>query len=436
METIFTVSEITAVLRDAVEKRFPFAWVRGEVTNLSRPASGHIYFTLKDERSQLQCVWFVHKQRASQGNFDPLTGEVYETPRPAVPDFLENGAELLCAGGMSVYPLKGQYQLVVELVQSSGAGLLAQEFERLKLRLAAAGYFNLERKRSLPVNPARIALITSTEGAAIHDFLELAQNRGSGAEIRIYPSLVQGRGAAAEIVASIFRANQENWAQVIVIIRGGGSLEDLWTFNEEALAKAIFESRLPVLAGIGHEVDFTLSDMTADVRAATPSHAAQIIWPLRSELWQRLDGLELELERAISSRLDLSAQRLERLLGALRWLSPEHRLARLEEQFANICARMSRELGRLPEAGERRLEAAQSALKHSGDKFLSDQFRKLELLEQGLAKLDPQIPLRRGYAWLYNKTGPISSVGQVRPGEAINALLADGQLGLVVKSVK
>lgn len=189
---ILTVRALTEQLRRSLEGRFPFVWVRGEVSNLSRPGSGHIYFSLKDQDAQLQCVWFRGQQRqAEQGQaFDPLTGEVFDTPRPSPLELLRNGLDLLCAGRISVYAPRGQYQLLVELVQPTGQGLLAQAFEERKRKLAEAGYFTQERKRPLPWNPQRVALITSPSGAAIHDFLELAQNRGCGAEIRLFPASV------------------------------------------------------------------------------------------------------------------------------------------------------------------------------------------------------------------------------------------------------
>ena len=303
---ILTVRALTEQLRRSLEGRFPFVWVRGEVSNLSRPGSGHIYFSLKDQDAQLQCVWFRGQQRqAEQGqSFDPLTGEVFDSPRPSPLELLRNGLDMLCAGRISVYAPRGQYQMLVELVQPAGQGLLAQAFEERKRRLAEAGYFAQERKRLPPWNPQRVALITSPSGAAVHDFLELARDRGSGAQIRLFPASVQGEEAAPEIVRALETANEQNWAQVIVLIRGGGSLEDLWAFNEESVAEAVFHSRLPVVAGIGHEVDVTLADMTADLRAATPSHAAQLLWPLRAELRQRLDESEAALRRAFAARLE------------------------------------------------------------------------------------------------------------------------------------
>lgn len=429
--TIFTVSALTDILRDTLEKRLPFVWVRGEITNLSRPASGHLYFSLKDDRSQLQCVWFNHKQRSATGGFDPFTGEVYEIPQVSVPDSLRNGMELLCAGGMSVYAARGQYQLIIEFAQPAGAGVLAREFERIKLRLSAAGYFALERKRRIPVNPVRVALITSPQGAAIHDFLELAQARGSGAVIRLYPVPVQGPGAAARIVEMLELANRQDWAQVIVLIRGGGSLEDLWAFNEEILAAAVFQSHTPVLAGIGHEVDFTLADMTADARAATPSHAAQMLWPLRRELWQKLDGLELALARVTASRLQAAENTLVGLGNALGLLSPAQKLLHLEERLSSLDSRLAREKSLLVERQDTRLNMLSQRCHLLGRKCLIDKVQILERLASRLAVLNPGVRLEGGYCFLYNDTGPISSIKQVHKGDALKAILPDG--GLVLK---
>lgn len=436
MENIYSVSALTEILRDTLEKRLPFVWVRGEITNLSRPGSGHIYFTLKDERAQLQCVWFAHKRRLANGKFDPLTGEVYEKPQTPVSEILRNGMELLCAGSMSVYPARGQYQLLIELVQACGEGVLAQEFEKLKLRLSEAGYFKMERKRPLPFNPARVALITSPKGAAIHDFLELAQTRGTGAEIRLYPVPVQGAGAAEQIAAMIYLINSGDWAQVITIIRGGGSLEDLWSFNEEGLAKAIFDSRIPVLAGIGHEVDFTLSDMTADMRAATPSHAAQILWPSRCDFWQKLDNLDVALSRASGNRLDTAEKELARLEKAMQWLSPGQKLARFKERIDELSQSLGRETGLLLERYSCALEISSQREEAAVRQFVEKRAARLDEMSNKLEALNPAAPLRRGYAYLYNDQGAISSVLQISSGQSLNAMLADGKIALLVGEIE
>lgn len=480
---ILTVRALTEQLRRSLEGRFPFVWVRGEVSNLSRPGSGHIYFSLKDQDAQLQCVWFRGQQRqAEQGQaFDPLTGEVFDTPRPSPLELLRNGLDLLCAGRISVYAPRGQYQLLVELVQPTGQGLLAQAFEERKLKLAEAGYFAQERKRPLPWNPQRVALITSPSGAAIHDFLELAQNRGCGAEIRLFPASVQGEEAAPEIIRALDEINAQGWAQVIVLIRGGGSLEDLWAFNEEAVAEAVFCSRLPVLAGIGHEVDVTLADLTADLRAATPSHAAQLLWPLRAELRQRLDEAFAALRRAAAGRLEYAELLLRERENALRWFSPARHQARLSEQVTRFSLALQRaarqwladkgsarerlELARraaltpekldvrqahlallhaalgaaLPHRlsdAEHTLALAGNRLRTASDAWLENRSRRLESLESALAANDPSAPLHRGYALVRTAQGGIlRSVGQTAPGQDIEVRLADGRLAAVVRSV-
>lgn len=481
-EGILSVRELTDQLRRTLEGRFPFVWVRGEVTNLTRPGSGHVYFSLKDADAQLQCVWFRHMQRQASQGFDPLTGEVFDSPRPSPLEMLRNGMDVLCAGRISLYAPRGQYQLVVELMQPAGEGLLAQAFEAAKRKLAALGYFSAGRKRPLPHDPRRVALITSPTGAAIHDFLELAARRGSGSRIRLFPSLMQGAEAAPGIVRALEEANAQGWAQVVVLVRGGGSLEDLWAFNEETVAEAVFRSRLPVLAGIGHEVDVTLADMTADVRAATPSHAAQLLWPARDELMQRVDEAEAALMRAARRRLETAEQALTRCEGALRWFSPARRLGRLTEQLDErhrSLRRAARQwldvaearrdrldgalrgafsgerldvlagrlhmfssglraaLPRLVEARGQRLETAGQRLHAAARNLLADSERNFEKLDMALTAASPLAPLRRGYALVRTAGGEVlRSVAAAAPGSAIEVRLADGSLGAVVSHVR
>lgn len=480
-EGILSVRALTERLRRTLETRYPFVWVRGEVSNLSRPASGHVYFSLKDAEAQLQCVWFRSRQRETR-NFDPLTGEVFDGPRPSPLAALVNGRELLCAGRVSVYAPRGQYQLVVEFVQPAGAGLLAQALEERKRQLARAGYFAQERKRKLPWNPRRVALLTSPGGAAIHDFLELAQARGCAAEIRLFPVSVQGERAVPEIVAAMEEANAQGWAEVIVLIRGGGSLEDLWAFNELPVAEAVFRSRLPVLAGIGHEVDVSLADLTADQRAATPSHAAQLLWPLRAELHQSLDDLEMALGRAMALRLEREAHALDTLARGLAWASPVRRLERLGERLALLDAALAagtrrwwEEKARLLEALERRRRSsftqealqggalrldmltralprlvcqritdAAAALRGLEERLgravahgLDARAAALERLELTLAARDPLEPLERGYALLSREDGALArSVADFAPGDRMRARLGDGVLDARVEAAR
>lgn len=483
--TIQSVRQLTEQLRRMVERHFPFVWVRGEVGNVSRPASGHFYFTLKDAEAQLQCVWFRQQQR-QRGGFDPLTGEVFETPPPAPEELLRQGTELICAGHVGIYAPRGQYQLVVELVQPAGQGGLAQAFEERKRRLAALGYFAQERKRRLPWDPVRVALITSPHGAAIHDFWRLAAQRGQAAHVRLYPVAVQGDGAAPSIVRALETANahalRPDGPQVIVLIRGGGSLEDLWAFNEQEVAEAVYRSRLPVLAGIGHEVDVTLADLTADVRAATPSHAAQLLWPSRQELLQLLDDQEAALWRGMRRRLERQALQLDNLTRLLRAHAPQRRLERLEStrrRLALALQRAVREMlgGRQRQAEhlsrmlrsfwnparlateareavalEERLRAAlprllsrrqqellwwEQRLQAAGRQSVSRAEAQQERLALRLAACDPLGPLERGYALVSDSRGALlRSVRQARGGQELHIRLQDGALGVTVAQIR
>ncbi|MDD6180637.1 MAG: exodeoxyribonuclease VII large subunit [Desulfovibrionaceae bacterium] len=475
---VLTVRELTERLRGLVEGRFPFVWVRGEVTDLSRPGSGHVYFTLKDGEAQLACVWFRQRQRDVE-SFDPLTGEVFEDgPRPSLAARLANGQQLCCAGAVRVYAPRGRYQLAVEFAQEAGRGQLAALFEELKGRLQARGFFAPERKRPLPDSPSRVAVITAPGGAAIHDFIRLASRRGCGAELRVYPALMQGEGAVPDIMRALARINAGDWAQVIVIIRGGGSLEDLWAFNDESLAEAVFLSRLPVLAGIGHEVDFTLVDLTADVRAATPSHAAQLLWPERESLALEVRALEGRLIRAMSARVSECARRCGEMERALGWCSPVRRMERHAESLHGLTASLAaagrallqrRELelcaleaalhARHPAArlaaaeerlaemerrlhergasalsgGERAWAEADAALRRAAAAVLDGGMRLHGELAARLAAADPDAPLRRGFALVRTPAGRlVRSAALAAPGSCLRVRLRDGELNVRV----
>lgn len=460
MSSIFTVREITRALRDAIEGTFPFVWVQGQVSNLTRPSSGHLYFTLKDEEASLQCVWFKGNQKDST-HFDPLTGEVFEQgPRVGLSKTLQNGQEVLCAGRLTVYAPRGGYQLVVELAQASGVGALHLAFEELKLRLMEKGYFALGRKRTLPFHPRRVAVVTAPRGAAIHDFLRIASERGCGAEIRIYPVPVQGDDAPPRIVAALQRIAHEQWAEITVLIRGGGSLEDLWAFNDERVADAIFSHRLPLLAGIGHEVDVTIADMTADVRAATPSHAAQLLWPERRELQQRLDETEIVLERAFNRLFDRYSLQLKTLEYRLAAHSPAQHFVRLAERFEDVEQRLVRagmlgiekqeqHLKQLISRLERSLSSQAMTIHNRTLEHLSLRLRSameqqvttvehdLERLSLRLEACNPLLPLQRGYSLVQSRKGEyIRSVHDVTIGDTMVIHLADGRVDTTVHSIQ
>lgn len=459
MDTILSIRQLTDALRRKVEGAFPFVWVKGEVTNLSRPSSGHIYFSLKDADALLNCVWFRGQQRPAE-SFDPLTGEVFaDGPRQSMAQSIENGQQLLCAGRVSVYAPRGSYQLIVELVQDAGLGQLHAAFELLKEKLAHKGYFATERKRPLPPNPTRVALITAAAGAAVQDFIRLAADRGAGAEIRLYPVLVQGEGAAPSIVQAMEHVQREAWAQVIVLIRGGGSLEDLWAFNEETVAHAVFTSAMPVLAGIGHEVDISMCDMTADLRAATPSHAAQLLWPARAELVQMVDGAEEALQDAMEALLHSYETQVRGQEQALGWLSPARALSRLEDQFLARHERLNLAFDRWMDTRHQavhqytgRLQASfglerlnpladtmrqwEQRLIRAGEFCVQDTTVRLEKASAALEALSPLAPLERGYALVHDAQGRlVRGIDQVRVGKGLDIRLADGSVTVQVEKV-
>ncbi|MFP4657189.1 MAG: exodeoxyribonuclease VII large subunit, partial [Desulfonatronovibrionaceae bacterium] len=311
MAHVFTVTELSRAVKDTLEPAFPVVWVRGQVSNISRPGSGHIYFILKDEEAVIAAAWFKNNHALS----------VDSRGRPLAQS-LQEGSEVVCAGRLSVYLPRGTYQLIPELVQEQGMGGLHMQFEALKEKLRKEGLFSEQGKKGLPLCPKKVAVITAANGAALQDFLRVAEQYGLGGEILVYPVHVQGEHAEQEIVLALNQVNNESRAEVAVLIRGGGSLEDLWPFNTEGVARAIFASRLPVLTGIGHEVDTCIADLAADKRAATPTHAVQALWPERTALHQRSDEQSTALLNAMHGFLRNKEERLVQGLKALNWLGP------------------------------------------------------------------------------------------------------------------
>ena len=462
MAHVYSVGEITGAIKAALEEGFPLVWVRGQVSNLSRPASGHLYFTLKDEQAALGVVWFRRTRRRGASEADPFTGEVFETPTgPDTAVTLADGQDVLCAGRINVYPPRGQYQLVAETVQDMGLGRLYLEFEALKKRLAAQGYFDSERKRPLPSHPVRTAVVTAPTGAAIRDFLRIASERGFGGEIRIYPTLVQGADASRQIAEALDTVNAHGWAQVIVLIRGGGSLEDLWAFNTEPVAEAAHRSGIPVLAGVGHEVDVSIADMVADVRAATPSHAAQMLWPERRVLEQMVDSLETDLAQGWNRFFDARARELAQLERGLRLLSPRRRLEGWEERFVDTARGLRRVFSAYLDGRERALALKTDALSRClGPEFfrvrerevgesarrlakaavfcVADREQRLEMAVLALKGANPEKPLERGYCLArVRRTGRLlRSIEDARPGDALEVTVRDGDVAARVAEVR
>ncbi|MCR5813988.1 MAG: exodeoxyribonuclease VII large subunit [Desulfovibrio sp.] len=473
---VYSVSEITAQLKQKLETTFPLIWIRGEVSGVKEMNSGHMYFTLKDAHAQLSCAWFAAHRRV---NYNLTTGEVY--PR-ITREIMEKGGEFICCGRLSFYPQRGTCQLIVENVVCSGAGALAQAFQARKEELARLGYFDAKRKRPIPQNPSRIALITSEQGAAIRDFLKIAKDRGLSSQIRLFPTLVQGKEAASAIARAIALACAQNWAEVIVLIRGGGSLEDLWCFNEQEVADAVYHSTLPVLAGIGHEIDVTLADLTCDLRAATPTHAAELLWQPRSELLSNVEAQKARLLLACENYLSGLGVRLKHEERALALASPKHKLAVFEERLAHCrhsfqtrwqaflqakeqaLSELSRRLQRqmTPEKLDGTLAQVARLSERLGyllQSRLTEQTQTLERLEETLwqvmlrrlegrqAELEkwqaqlqgasPLVLLERGYALVENLEGELlRSLKSVKAGQMIRLRLSDGSLLAEIRALE
>jgi exodeoxyribonuclease VII large subunit len=438
--TVLSVSELTTQVKRLLEKSVGSVWVTGEITNLRAQSSGHMYFTLKDAGAQLSCVLF--------------RGEAVRNR-----SVLQDGQKLLLQGDVTVYEARGQYQLIVRAVELQGIGALQIAFEKLKQKLAAEGLFAPERKRPLPEYPQRIGLVTSLTGAAIRDVLHVVHRRNPALEIILAPCRVQGDGAAEEIAAAIRLLNEFNTQhstfnlQLILVTRGGGSLEDLWAFNEEAVARAIFESAIPVVSAVGHEIDFTISDFVADVRAATPSAAAEIITEgvfasrefvaeaaglLRRKVRQRLEGAVTEFEQLQGRltrahprrRLDEFLQRLDDLQTGLSRCAKQGVKER-QVAWQNLATRFLRvRPAQLLRQRHELLKASRHRLRELAQNGLRDRQNRFGATEARLRLLGPEQVLARGYSITTNAaTGKVlREAAEVKSGQRLKTRLKTGEI--------
>lgn len=354
-KTILSVSRLTALLRGVLEENFEQVWVQGEVSNLSQPSSGHLYFSLKDGGAQLRCVIF--KGAARNLKFR-----------------LSDGMELIVRGRISVYDQRGEYQLIGEYLEPAGIGALQAAFMQLKERLAAEGLFDEKHKLPLPVFPRRIGIITSATGAAIHDMLNVLKRRFASLEILLLPVRVQGEGAALEIARAVDDMNRLGLADVLIVGRGGGSLEDLWSFNEETVARAIYRSRIPVISAVGHETDWTICDFVADLRAPTPSAAAELVIASSDQLRGQVEALEHRLRLAMETRLsglDLRIESLKRLLQ-----DPSTMLGHLVQRVDDLSLRLNLALHNSVTRFRERFNRFEDVLMHHSPRRQSDQLRQ------------------------------------------------------------
>jgi exodeoxyribonuclease VII large subunit len=383
---VVTVSQLLRSVRDTLERRFPLMWVRGELSNLSRAPSGHCYFTLKDDGAQVDCVMF--RSRLAALDWEP-----------------RDGAQVEVRALASLYEPRGRFQLTVEAMRQAGLGPLYERFVRLKSRLEQEGLFDPAAKRALPGHPRCIGVVTSLAASALRDVLTTLARRNPAIPVIVYPVPVQGEGAAARIAAMLARAAARAECDVLLLVRGGGSLEDMWQFNEEAVARAIRACAIPVVVGVGHETDFTIADFAADRRAPTPTAAAELASPSRAELIARLADCTRNLAREMRRRLEYATQAVDAC--ARRLVHPAQRLRSYQQLVTQLSARL----------GFSFLHAIRSCE------------AKLARLGAALGSLDPEAVLARGYSITYTGAGEVlRDAAQVRPGERLRTALARGEV--------
>ena len=414
----WSVAGLLLAVADALAARLGTVTVRGEISGFTRAASGHCYFTLKDSDGQaalLRCAMF--RRAASLLDFRPADGQQVEL-----------------RGRVTVYESRGELQCVVEALQRLGAGSLFELFLRLKARLDAAGLFDAARKRPLPVFPLALGVVTSTGAAALHDVLTAIARRAPQVRVVVYPSLVQGPDAPAQLVAAINLAAQRAEVDVLIVCRGGGSLEDLWAFNDENVVRAVAGCAIPVVSGVGHETDVTLTDLAADLRAPTPTAAAELATPLRSDALLRLQALQQALQRAAGRRLDNQAQRLDRL--ALQMGRPARLLAPQSARLDGLQMRLRQALRQAIDGPQRRQGDLARRLAAAQRGQRQQQAERLARLALRLAAQDPQRVLARGYAWLADGSGrPVTQAAGLSPGARLSAQWADGRAAVQVLDV-
>ncbi len=426
----YSVSELTGAIRGLLTDHFTDIWVAGEISGTRVPASGHYYFTLKDEGAQLKAV--CYKMTARYLKFKP-----------------QDGIAVLARGRIDVYDARGEVQFVVEAIEPQGHGALQLAFEQLKKKLAAEGLFEAARKRALPPLPVRIGIVTSPTGAVIRDILQILERRFPGRHVRIYPAQVQGDGAIEQVVAGLEYFSRSKWAEVVIVARGGGSLEDLWTFNEERVARAIASCSVPVISAIGHETDFTIADFVADLRAPTPSAAAELVICTRQSLYDALDASTIKLTQTARLAIARRARALHRISvdQATLHRAIGRRMQRIDELeyrardlVRTMLDRRKRALDRLKAglaqldvrlkfaAARRRIESADARMRQAVRLRLGAANGKLSFLDAHLIQLSPLKILNRGYA-IVLRNGKIVKAPEDAPADSeVNIRVAEGEL--------
>lgn len=437
-KTFWRISELNQNVRLILEHAFPLLWVTGEISNFKRYPSGHWYFSLKDDRAQVRCVMFRHKNSAQ--DWHP-----------------EDGMQVEAQASVTLYEARGDFQLTVECLRRAGLGKLYEAFERLKTKLRQEGLFDSAFKRPLPKYPNKIGVITSPNTAALRDVLITLRRRMAAIPVIIYPTLVQGGNAADDIVSALQLAGQRAECDILILCRGGGSIEDLWAFNEEKVARAIAACPLPVITGIGHETDFTIADFVADARAPTPTGAAQLACPDRSEIRQTLFQWRHRLQQGMKRKIQSCLQTTDLL--AHRLIHPGDKIRQQQAQLTQLQQRLQRAGTRLLEIRQWRIEILRrhilagrpdvtkikqhqselaARLKRAMDNHMQTLTRSIAGLAKQLSHLDPQAVLARGYSIAYTEQGEIlRHYWQVNPAERIRVVLAHGKIHAnVVKSTQ
>ncbi len=437
---VFTVSRLNTTVRQLLEQEMGSVWLSAEISNFSQPASGHWYFTLKDDGAQVRCAMFRNSNRRV-------------TFRP------QHGQQILVRATITLYEPRGDYQLIIESMHPAGEGALQQQFELLKAKLASEGLFDQQHKQPLPEPAKQVGVITSATGAALHDVLRVLHRRDPSLPVIIYPTPVQGAEAPAAIVRAIELANQRGECDVLIVGRGGGSLEDLWSFNEERVARAIFASRIPVVSAVGHETDVTIADFVADLRAPTPSAAAEIVSRNQTELLRQLLSQQQRLEMAMDYYLAQQQRRFSRLDHRLQQQHPQLRLARqqtalfrlqqrLNEAVENRLRQSLRQQDRLAQRlaahqpqprlfqAQRQLEQMRYRLQQSMEKMLNRDRQRFATLAAQLEGVSPLATLARGFSVTTDSTGQVvKKTAQLQSGDTLRTRLDDGWVESQVTSL-
>ncbi|MBE0460991.1 MAG: exodeoxyribonuclease VII large subunit [Candidatus Aminicenantes bacterium] len=418
---IYTVSEITSLIKKKLESQFPLVWVEGEVSNFHRHHSGHLYFTLKDEKCQLRAVMF--RSTAQRIPFD-----------------LKDGLKVVCKGGINVYEPRGEYQIIVEEVEPKGIGALQLAFEQLKEKLKAEGLFNPEFKKKLPMLPKKVGVVTSPRGAAIIDILRTLERRFARVHIVIYPAKVQGEGASDEIVEGIEYLAQIPDMDVIIIGRGGGSIEDLWAFNEEKVARAIFRSPVPIISAVGHEIDFTIADFVADIRASTPSAAAEIVIEKEQSFSDRIENLEKRISYRLNYMLQEQKHKVLNLVRhkafqdfKVKLLNLEQRVDELEMRARVVIQRLQQKIA----ADKSRAILYEQKIIHMVRAYIQYLQGKWERFSTGLHSLSPLNVLKKGYTlcWKNGDQHLVRTIKEVNKDEEVIVSFYKGEMTCLVKEI-